>query len=556
MARLDKHGSAIPDFLIQAGLWLAAFCAACGGLAALGLLCGLRISGGIVGLALAAACAAAWNRGLRAGWGIGLGGLLVSLALSLGLYDLSWDGQGYHQEAVDHLANRGWNPVWRPETDSPYQKWIGHYGKVSWYYAAVVYRATGRIEAGKSINPAMAGAAFCLWTGLLMRRKANAGLSVFLASAAAFNPVVSVQLFTFYVDGLVASSGLVLLAGFELLWGARDARRGWAAIACGTLLLANAKFTGLVLAGVFSACALAGMATWRRRRGTFRRVLFQREVAGFAAVFLLALAVGANPYATNTLRNGNPFHPLTWSNRRTFVEKNAPTVMQDPELGVFRKGVRSHFSASTNDKNAPARLKNPFRIHRREFEAFLCPDARIGGFGPLFPACVAFGLGAFGWGWLRAGRAARHGAAFFVLAAFASVAINSEWWWARYAPQLWWLPCACGAWGLLLPDAGRGPRLLGGIAATGMWAGAAAALAVSLCGWVVPGTRDLRAQLDRLRPCATVEIAFDSQGPFFSNRLRLTEAGVRFSIADALPEPAERLVYSTTRVQATGAAGK
>lgn len=44
------------------------------------------------------------------------------------LYDLSWDGQAYHQEAVIQLRN-GWNPFHDAPLKGIHSVWINHYAK-------------------------------------------------------------------------------------------------------------------------------------------------------------------------------------------------------------------------------------------------------------------------------------------------------------------------------------------------------------------------------------------------------------------------------------------
>ena len=68
-------------------------------------------------------------------------------------------------------------------------------------------------------------------------------------------------------------------------------------------------------------------------------------------------------------------------------------------------------------------------------------------------------------------------------------------------------------------------------------------------GWILPKQQRLENQLERLRAARRVEIAFPEKGAFYSNRRRLEEAGVVFTVVDALPEMAEHLVASTTRLR-------
>ncbi|BAY47545.1 hypothetical protein SAMD00079811_51630 [Scytonema sp. HK-05] len=73
--------------------------------------------------------------------------MLISIWISSAFYDLSWDGQVYHQKAVYHLANN-WNPFKAKVGDI----WVDHYAKGPWIYAASIYKLIGQIEVGKTFN--------------------------------------------------------------------------------------------------------------------------------------------------------------------------------------------------------------------------------------------------------------------------------------------------------------------------------------------------------------------------------------------------------------------
>lgn len=76
--------------------------------------------------------------------------------LSCQFFDLPYDGQIYHQEAVITLA-AGWNPVTEILTDDRANTYIyiNHYARGPWVYEAVIYYFSGLIEASKLFNIAL-----------------------------------------------------------------------------------------------------------------------------------------------------------------------------------------------------------------------------------------------------------------------------------------------------------------------------------------------------------------------------------------------------------------
>ena len=74
---------------------------------------------------------------------------LGSVAGAVFVYDSSFDGQIYHQDAVVQL-HAGWNPFYDPA--APSSPWVRHYPKAPWMIAAFLYEFIPRIEVGKAAN--------------------------------------------------------------------------------------------------------------------------------------------------------------------------------------------------------------------------------------------------------------------------------------------------------------------------------------------------------------------------------------------------------------------
>ena len=136
--------------------------------------------------------------------------LLVAASawISLAFYDVSFDGQAYHQEGVYQLAH-GWNPLFThhisPISIDQNVK-LNHFTKGPWIIAAAMYRLTGRIETGKFANILLICVAFSMALAVFAgSRKKLSAWPVAMAVLVAANPVALCQVFTFYVDGQMAS---------------------------------------------------------------------------------------------------------------------------------------------------------------------------------------------------------------------------------------------------------------------------------------------------------------------------------------------------------------
>jgi hypothetical protein len=457
-------------------------------------------------------------------------GLAAAVAIGAPLlarttYDVSWDGQTYHQLAIQRLVD-GWNPFAAalPGGDGSNAYFANHYAKGAWLRAASVYLVGGDIEAGKGWTFVLGAASGLAALGALLRARAIRGWAAAAAAIlCAVNPVVATQLLTNYVDGQLASviTAAAALAAAVALGGGRVAFAGIAACAS---LAPGLKFTGVAYAGLVSAGTVA--VAWRWHRSAARPVLIAC-VAGLAAGTLL---VGFNPYVTNWRSRGHPFFPLA-----------GPEAI-DIVTGQVGAGFLAHsrlarvalsiLAESRNDMGADPTLKWPFAWAAGETVPFRWPDVRFGGFGPLFSGALVFSLAAL-LAALRSDRRAVALAAAVAAGLVATALVNPHAWWARYAPQVWLVPIVL-ALGASTRTGGRAALAL-----------AAATFLTTAVDAGLVGTNAvhrgrmrsvaLKAQLASLAR-EPVPVAIRFRPPFGeSHRLRLHDAGVRFVEADPLP---------------------
>ncbi|MFC0213936.1 hypothetical protein ACFFK0_16005 [Paenibacillus chartarius] len=438
----------------------------------------MTLSLGLLVMAAAVAAFAIWRlrRGAPGGslWLRGGSALLISAicaavsVYSAGvIYDTSYDGQVYHYFAVLQLQS-GWNPIYDPMGIDLI--WVNHYPKGVWFIAAAIYTLTGFAETGKAVNVIVMASSFFAALAVLLavfsaERKGEAfsGLSalsrgsaaVLIAASAAMNPVTSMQLFTYYNDGIIGSLLLLLAAALAYFTYTYERRALWLS-AGAVVLLINVKFTAIAYAGILCATMVAAVAIrlWLENKdGSMQggeggvkarllavlkaRAMWRPITVLLATAAVAVVVIGWNPYVFNTVKQGHPFYPLAGKGALDIMTVNSPADFHN-HTRWYKFAVS--YTSKTEDVIAPNVTHRSawWPIDWRQF-ANLNVDTRIAGFGPLsrwlLVLTPALGLLIVMLRW-RVGVVA----AFAGAGLLASVFINPEPWWARYVPQLWLVP--------------------------------------------------------------------------------------------------------------------
>jgi hypothetical protein len=497
---------------------------------------GVSVSPALAPAVTAAALLAAWWFGRRGGL-TNRGGITTAvvvaivlagcLALAAAFYDLTWDGQWYHQTAVYKMAE-GWNPLRDPVHDfgrHTWNLWVLHYAKGPWYLALTLFATTGSIEVAKAasaITPVVALlVVLAVALDLGLRRRA----AILIALVTALNPVTTCGIVTHQVDGILVSlMASAVAAGISFL---RRPRWQPALVAfVSAALCVNTKFTGLVYLCFF---VLAGgiYCLWRRRDLLVRYV----ALAG-GALIVGTVVLGYNPYVTNTIYRGHPFYPVQGSAKfpslasrgRDPIElyETPHNMMGRPRIlrlayGVFGKPGTAPYGAQN------ATFMWPFAVTWRDFALYYFHDVRIGGFGPLFSGALllALVLGAVG----CARRVLPCGIVLLLAGAIiASLLVSTHTWWARYGPHLWWLPIVpVGA--ALRVDGWRLLRRAAAVIALVLLVDTLLLSAVHM-RWEWRSTQALRQQLADLRQAGPMTVALGYFDVPVAERFRT--AGVAF----------------------------
>jgi len=315
--------------------------------------------------------------------GLWIGSFYLSIEVSKSFFDLSYDGQAYHQEALIQLV-RGWNPVYHqlsgPEANNM-DRWLNHYSKGVWFYESVTFQVTQNIEAAKLFHFWLMMAAFSITLSFLLEIK---GLPIWLAFLtsllAAFNPVSIYQSLSFYLDGQLMSLVVILIVSLGLIGKSKESNRFHFFLLFMTIaVLLNMKLT----AGIYVTILIAGYLAilWFTKKTEILREVFTVFIGAFLLGFII---FGFSPYVTNTLSQGNPLYPALGTDRSDYTAPQFPANFtgRNPAFLLFY----SIFSKSDNvrgpDKTAV--LKFPFTVTEEELKAFTDTNAKQGGFGPLF----------------------------------------------------------------------------------------------------------------------------------------------------------------------------
>jgi len=446
--------------------------------------------------------------------GLALGVLALALALSVFYFDLSWDGQYYHQLGVYTIADN-WNPLTEPMQDftPPLNGSVRYFAKGPWYVAAAIYKATGCFEAGKCPAvlswAAMGLAVFAASLDWGLRRR----FAAVIALVVALHPVVMSELATFMVDGIMTAFLTVVVAALFSVF-----LRPQPVIICvgclAAILSISAKFTGLVfLCFIFAAGGL--WCLFRRRSWVF----------AYCAWVVLALLLGTvvfgyNPYVTNTIYRHQPFYPMLGSRAfpvNTSARGDANERWETPHNMMGRsRWVRFGYAIFGRPGNQPypratngnAELMWPFTARLADLHAYCYHETRVAGFGPFFSGALLLSLGLAGWS-LWQSPSTRWLLLLAGVTIVGSLLVSVHMWWARFGPQLWWLPILPAV--LVFWDAPS--RRAAGVAwlLVALLVANAGIVAGVRIAWDTKASAKLRQQLTGLRQSGgTIEICFNN----------------------------------------------
>ncbi len=380
-----------------------------------------------------------------------IGLFMISIFVSSKVYDFSYDGNAYHKNAVVVLAN-DWNPIYQDSSEIRQQLfpeeykdvssiWIDHYAKGNWIFGASIYKVTGNIETAKSINLLLIFALFGFSFYYIYTKSGKIIFSIMLSLMIAIMPINFIQMFSLYNDGTVYSTLSLFVLSLMLFSDEKEKHKlsTWCWLFATSLILLNIKFTGLAYAGIYSlAFAIYYI---HLHKDNIRRII--RSASIFVGmVFAILVLCGSNSYLKNIIDHHHPFYPLYGDDPVDIITNLQPRNFNDNNS--LEKLFLSLFSETDNiwagvDKDT--RLKIPFSVSENEIRA-IGIDTRVAGFGPLFSGMLLVSIVIIMISLIILFK--KHYGKLFkytslLLATIFSIILMPDSWWARYAPQTYYI---------------------------------------------------------------------------------------------------------------------
>jgi len=366
--------------------------------------------------------------------------------------DLSFDGMTARIESVLGLS-AGWNPVKDPSFQegvklaetNPYLRGSfvvqsGYQYSLGNLLSAYLAKITGSLNAGKAITPILVFASFGISFGAFRALSLGSGWCWALSFLAALNPVCIYQSSSYYIDGHTGALFTAMLFSALRLLLCPLSIDGVLALVVAFLGLSAAKTSGLLYGVVIDVVFLGFYALTHLKNlkpilvfigitvlVTWPVGVMFRKVSGFPDLSMAYLQSATN-LATVGYGVGQDSFGLD--------------VM--PKLDRLQVFLMSYMAPTEVIATKP-KMKFPFWLNRRELSVFedLAPDARAGGFGPLYGASLVLAVASLGL--IFIGKPPGLASFFPVVPVLLSVSLTQTWW-ARWAPQGWLIPLT-----LLLP---------------------------------------------------------------------------------------------------------
>lgn len=490
----------------------------------------------------------AWGRSYLWSVGLALAVIVLATVISAAVFDLSWDGQWYHQAAVYRMS-LGWNPLLAPLGEFPEHNvlWIRHYAKGPWYGAVAMKALTGSHESGKFATWVALATVLTSATAAALDMGIRRAAAFALGAVAALNPVVISQVLSYLVDGLtvcyLACYTAALLSFFRRGGNSLVLGAGVAAAICSI----NSKFTGLIfLCIIATGAGVYGVVKARRR-------LCPMIQWHLAALGLGVVVWGYNPYVTNAIHRGQPFYPLLGTQEYPSLAAQGNDVLElyetprnmmgRPRLIRLAYAVFGRPSFAPYNNEREAEFMWPFAARPADLDVYRFHDTRIAGLGPWFSGILILSLLLAGWV-LATVKSHRLFLCASHVVIVTSLLVSTHLWWARYGPQLWWLP--------LLPIAvafvasrNRYQRRLAWSLLGLLWLNALMVGAVRI-HWDIASSHTLRRQLVTLKDEG---VPIEVRTGYFNVTVgqRFRDWGIEFQEARRIPSEGSHELMSVAR---------
>jgi hypothetical protein len=367
-----------------------------------------------------------------------VGILVLSYLLLANSYDVSWDGQWYHQDAIIKLAEN-WNPFYATydaqKSISESDIWIHHYPQASWIVQANIFKLTGSIQSTKLLSLVLSFSCFGIAYFLISAKLKITKFASFLFSLCiAFNPITYSQFFSFYVDG---QSAMGISIYVLLLYYLLDKPSVFISLILASVFIyiVNIKFTNLVYLSIFNFFFFA----WYFLKHPQYRI---KTFIGFSIVYVLAVFVlGYSSYTRNTVEKGHPFYPLMGENNVGEIVGNIHKSANFFDQNRFENFIDASFAYPVYSRNPDSsKFRMPFT--EVSYENYYRTDSEMSGFGARWSELLIITFILLLFLLFNKTYGNKINFLFLISIILFSVFINEQCFEARYVSQLWLVPIA------------------------------------------------------------------------------------------------------------------
>ncbi len=320
---------------------------------------------------------------------------LYGVTVNHQLYDISFDGQAYHGEAIVTIIE-GWNPVKNPTSKGvnqyvdnlKFDSWLDSYPKTMWYNSAITYDLTKDFRDVKFFNFSIIFAGFAIAYLSLKdiqfttKTEYNYLIASILSLLIVANPIAIVQSTTASLDGvlyflIVILCGVLFQIYKEFENPSTQKYLNYFNLGATFIILSNIKLAGMIYGLLFiSSFGLLVLLIKSRH-------LIELATVSIISLFLAVVVFGFNPYITNAIDYKNPLYPVFGPNAISFQENTPSNYRDKSNLEVFAGGLffKSSDVFPDADSGEPAELKLPFTVYDSELKSFANPQIKKGGLG-------------------------------------------------------------------------------------------------------------------------------------------------------------------------------
>lgn len=312
--------------------------------------------------------------------------IAISFYFNRIFFDLSYDGQAYHGEAVLSLVE-GWNPVYERLVNI-HQLWLNSYPKAGWMVSATLYKLTGEYKDIKMMNLIILFSSFALSYVGLLQIKFKWYFALLLAVMAAFSPVAILQSINLNVDGLLSGMLLILFFMGVLIYKYEEKSLKFklpllVAFFVGIIFFVNVKTAGLIY-GLIFICGLLAYLIYQKFAGLKLLTLII-----LISTFLGMCVFGFNPHMTNIRDFRNMVYPSLDIKAFDYTENTPSNYLTKSKYHIFVAGLFFKSDIAFARPGDDAQLKIPFTISNSEIASISdSSNLKKGGFGPYFSGFV------------------------------------------------------------------------------------------------------------------------------------------------------------------------